>query len=293
MTSKLSKFFVLLLLIVGSIIFIFPFVWLVSTSFKASEDVLAFPPTLIPRPWVWTNYGDAIRALSDDPNIPLTLHNIIHLPMVQFTINTLKIVIFNMIGTIFTAALCAYGFARLRAPGKGIIFTFLLSTMMLPPQVTMIPVFIMFQKFGWINTFKPLIIPAYFGGGAFNIFLLRQFFMTLPKELEEAAIVDGSSRLRIFWQIFLPLSKPALLTVLVFCFLGLWNDFVGPLIYLQDVEKFTLAIGLNLFRGMYATKTPWGPLMAASTLMTLPIIIIFFVCQRYFIQGIALTGTKG
>jgi multiple sugar transport system permease protein len=163
---------------------------------------------------------------------------------------------------------------------------------MLPPQVTMIPVFMLFQKLGWVNTFKPLIIPAYLGGDAFSIFLLRQFFLTLPRDLEEAAIVDGSSRFRIFWQIILPLSKPALLTVMLFSFLWMWNDFMGPLIYLHDIEKFTLAIGLNLFRGMYTIKTPWGPLMAASTIMTFPIIILFFFSQRYFIRGIALTGIK-
>ncbi|MFB3897210.1 MAG: carbohydrate ABC transporter permease [bacterium] len=293
MQPKFYRVIIYSLLIGGSLIFLFPFLWLLGTSFKASKDVLAFPPTLIPHPWVWTNYRDALVSLSEDPNLQLTWANIPRLPMVRFTYNTLYIIFFNIIGALFTSALCAYGFARLRAPGKTVIFTILLATMMLPPQVTMIPVFMIFQKLGWINTFKPLIIPAYFGGGAFNIFLLRQFFLTLPKELEEAAIVDGSGRLRIFWQIILPLSKPALLTVMVFSFLYMWNDFMGPLIYLQDIEKFTLAIGLNLFKGMYATKTPWGPLMAASTLMTLPIIVLFFISQRYFIQGIALTGTKG
>jgi ABC-type glycerol-3-phosphate transport system permease component len=286
------RFLIYFLLIIGATIFLTPFIWLLSTSFKASADVLAFPPRWVPQPWIWTNYSDALISLSDDPNLTLSWENIPKLPFLRFAYNTMFIIFFNLIGSLFTAALCAYGFARLRAPGKGIIFAILLSTMMLPPQVTMIPVFMLFQKLGWVNTFKPLIIPAYFGGGAFNIFLLRQFFLTLPRDLEEAAIVDGSSRFRIFWQIILPLSKPALLTVMIFSFLWMWNDFMGPLIYLHDIEKYTLAIGLNLFRGMYITKTPWGPLMAASTLMTFPIILLFFFSQRYFIRGIALTGIK-
>ncbi len=213
-------------------------------------------------------------------------------PLVRFFGNTLLIILYALLGTVFSSAICAYAFARFKVPGSGVLFAILLATMMLPGVVTLIPIFILFEKIGWINTFKPLIVPAYFGGGAFNIFLLRQFFLTLPKDIEDAASIDGAGWLGILFRIVIPLSKPALITVAIFTFMYLMNEFMTPLIYLHDVEKFNIAVGLNLFRSQYVDRVPWGPLMAASTLMILPMILVFFFAQRYFIKGIALTGMK-
>ncbi len=213
-------------------------------------------------------------------------------PLARFFGNTLLIVLYAMLGTVFSSAICAYAFARFKVPGSGILFAILLGTMMLPGVVTLIPIFILFEKIGWINTFKPLIVPAYFGGGAFNIFLLRQFFLTLPRDLEDAATIDGCGWLGILFRIVLPLSKPALITVSIFAFMYLMNEFMTPLIYLHDVDKFNIAVGLNLFRSQYTERVPWGPMMAASTLMILPMIAVFFFAQKHFIKGIALTGMK-
>jgi ABC-type glycerol-3-phosphate transport system permease component len=188
----------------------------------------------------------------------------------------------------------AYAFARLRAPGRDLLFLLVLSTMMLPQQVTMIPRFILFKELGWYNTFKPLIVPAYFGGGAFAIFLLRQFYMTLPLELDDAATIDGCSRFRIFWNIILPLSKPALATIAIFSFFANWNNLMGPLIYLRSEEKRTLALGLTYFRDETGqTMVPWNLLMAVSLTVAVPPLAVFFFFQRTFVQGIALTGIKG
>jgi multiple sugar transport system permease protein len=272
-----SRGLVHLLLMGGSLIFLFPLLWMVTTSLKPAGEIFSVPPTLIPSVFQWSNYVEAFQIV----------------PFGRHYLNTVFVVSVCVIGNVFTAALCAYGFARLRARGRDVIFALFLATMMLPPQVTMIPVFILFQKLGWINTYWPLIIPAFLGGGAFNVFLLRQFFLTIPRDLEEAGLIDGCSRFMIFWRIFLPLSRPALLTVTIFAFMWHWNDFISPLIYLHDQEKYTLALSLNLFKGMYITRTPWGPLMAASTMMVIPVIALFFALQRYFVEGIALTGIKG
>jgi multiple sugar transport system permease protein len=266
-----------LLLMGGSAIFLFPLLWMVTTSLKPSNEIFSVPPTIIPSVFKWSNYSEAFQIV----------------PFGRHYLNTVFVVTICVIGNVFTAALCAYGFARLRARGRDVIFALFLATMMLPPQVTMIPIFILFQKLGWINTYWPLIIPAFLGGGAFNVFLLRQFFMSIPRDLEEAGLIDGCSRFMIFWRIFLPLSRPALLTVTIFAFMWHWNDFISPLIYLHDQDKYTLALSLNLFKGMYITRTPWGPLMAASTMMILPVIALFFALQRYFVEGIAMTGIKG
>ncbi|NMB45921.1 MAG: carbohydrate ABC transporter permease, partial [Firmicutes bacterium] len=205
--------------------------------------------------------------------------------------NTILIVAFTLFGVLGSSSLSAYGFARLRFPGRDAIFMILLSTMMLPGVVLMIPQFVMFRNLGWIDTFKPLIIPHYFGGGAFNVFLLRQFFRSLPEELSDAARIDGCGEFKIYYRIILPLAKPALATIGIFTFMGTWNDFMGPLIYLNSPEKRTLALGLASFRSLYATH--WNLLMAASTVMVIPIIVLFFGAQRHFVQGIVLTGLKG
>ena len=274
MSLSLQKTLVHTLLVVLSCIFLIPFFWMLSTSLKPDSQILLFPPKWIPEPILWSNYPKAIAAL----------------PFWTYTRNTIVITLFNIVGVIFSSSLVAYAFARLRWPGRNVLFVVLLSTMMLPPQVTMIPVFILFKNLGWVNTFLPLIVPAFFGN-AFFIFLLRQFFMTIPRELEDAARVDGCPWLGIYWHVILPLSKPALATVGVFTFMGVWNDFMGPLIYLNSESKKTLALGLQAFLGEHSAE--WAMLMAVSTLMLLPLLILFFLAQRYFIEGITLTGLKG
>lgn len=214
------------------------------------------------------------------------------MPFALFLRNTVLIVVLTVFGATLSAALCAYGFARLRFRGRQPLFILLLATMMIPGQVTMIPVYIFFKELHWINTYLPLIVPAWFGGGAFSIFLLRQFFQSIPFEMEEAARIDGCGPLSTWWRIILPLSIPALATIAIFTFMGSWNDFMGPLIYINDTDKFTLALGLNLFKGQYGTDTP-HLMMAATLVVLLPILILFFVAQKQFIQGIVVSGVKG
>lgn len=263
-----------ILLFAGSIVMAVPFIWLIRSSLMEPKQIFTFPPEWIPNPFVWANYKNALTAA----------------PFFTYFKNTMFIVVFVMVGTLLTSALSAYSFARFNWPGKKIMFYLLLSTMMLPYAVTIIPNFILWNWLGFINTPVPLIVPAWFGGGAFNIFLLRQFFMTIPKELDEAAIIDGANYFQIFFKILLPLIKPALAVIAIFTFMGTWNDFLGPLIYLSDSDKYTLAIGLAQFKGNYAAQ--WNYLMAASTVVIMPIIVLFFVCQKYFVQGITLTGMK-
>jgi ABC-type glycerol-3-phosphate transport system permease component len=204
------------------------------------------------------------------------------------------IVLLNEIAVVGSASLCAYGFARIDFPGRGFWFAIVLSTMMLPGVVLLIPTFVIFSRIGWVNTYLPLTVPAFFGGGAFNIFLLRQFFRSLPPELADAARIDGCSEFGIYWRIMLPLAKPALATVAVFTFIAAWNDYMGPLLYLsKDPNKYTVALGLAMFRTAFLGRTRWDLLMAASTIMIVPIVVVFFLAQRYFIQGIVTTGLKG
>ena len=262
------------LLIAGSILFSIPFLWMVSTSLKEPADLFLYPPMWIPDPIQWQNY--------------LEVYNMV--PLLTFVKNTLVIVAFNLIGQLLSSSLAAFGFARLRFVGRDTMFLLVLATMMLPGFVTMIPTFVLFKSFGWLNSNKPLIVPAFFGS-AFYIFLLRQFFLSLPRELDEAAELDGCSALDIYWRIILPLAKPVLATVAVFCFISNWNDFFGPLIYLNSLDKMTLALGLALIRTQFHTVQHF--MMAASVMSVLPIIVIFFLAQNYFVQGIALTGRTG
>lgn len=265
----------LAILSLGAILFILPFLWMVSTSLKTPGEVLRFPPTWWPEHPQWQNYPLALSRLD----------------FWRLLGNTLIIVYSNLVGQVLSASLVAFGFARLRFPGRDLLFFVMLSTMMLPSVVTLIPLYVFYKDLGWINTFLPLTLPAYFGGGAFFIFLLRQFFMTIPKELEDAARIDGCSSFEVYWRIFLPLSRPALTTVAIFSFMSHWNDFVGPLIYLRTPDKFTLALGLQTFQGLYSTDYHY--LMAASIVVVSPVILIFFLAQRYFVRGIILTGMKG
>jgi multiple sugar transport system permease protein len=262
---------------------ILPFLWMLSTSLKTLDATMSYPPRWWPDPIQWQNYADVFRH--EKANFLL------------WTRNTLIIAVLGVGGTTLSSALVAYGFAKVRFVGRGPLFALMLSTMMLPFPVTMVSLFAMFKWLGdvsgveWIGTFKPLWVPAWFGS-AFNIFLLRQFFMTIPTELSEAARIDGCSDFGIFWRIILPLARPALAVVALFAFMGIWNDFLGPLVYLQRPEQFTLALGLQNFHSK-AGGTSWHLLMAASTLVVLPIILLFFLTQRTFIEGIATTGTKG
>ncbi|MBX3014828.1 MAG: carbohydrate ABC transporter permease [Caldilineaceae bacterium] len=248
--------------------------FMVSTSLKAMRQISRFPPEWIPEPIIWGNYPDVF----------------LYAPMHRYLLNTLIIVLPTVIGAVFTSSLAAYAFARLRAPGKHALFMLVLATLMLPSVVTLVPTYVLFAKLGWIGTFLPLTLPP-LAGSAFTIFLLRQFFMSLPRELEDAALIDGCSRFRIYWSIVMPLSKPVLATVTIFAFMGAWNDYLGPLIYLGNQSQYTLSLGLQAFVQYH--RAEWGMLMAASTMMVLPVILIFFFAQQNFVQGITLTGIKG
>ena len=262
---------------------IVPFLWMVSTSLKPLEQTTEYPPRLLPEPVRWQNYAEVFTHSKAN--------------FLLWTRNTLVLVVLGVAGTTLSSALVAYGFAKMRFRGRGVMFAVMLSTMMLPFPVTMVSLFALFRWLGdtsgvpWLGTFKPLWVPAWFGS-AFNIFLLRQFFLTIPNELSEAARIDGCSDLGIFCRIILPLSRPALAVVALFAFMGTWNDFLGPLVYLQRPEQFTLSLGLQNFQSK-AGGTSWHLLMAASTLVVLPVIVLFFLAQRTFIEGIATTGTKG
>ena len=262
-------------LISCTVILILPFLWVLSTSLKGDEQIFTIPPKFIPDTFHWESYIEVFERM----------------PFLTYFLNSTFITIITIIGTVFSSSLVAYAFACLRWPGRDTVFVLVLATMMLPIQVTMIPIFVMFKDIGWLNTFKPLTVPAFLGGGAFNIFLLRQFFLSLPKSLFDAARIDGCSEFRIYYQIALPLAKPALATVAILTFLFTWNDFLGPLIYLSDQLKGTLALGLAMFTGQHQTE--WRLLMAASVLMMLPVIVIFFFFQKYFIQAFTTSGIKG
>jgi ABC-type glycerol-3-phosphate transport system permease component len=269
------RLFIWVLLVVGAIIMALPFVWLVSSSLKEERQIFQFPPSWIPNPVRWQNYTDALT----------------YKPFNIYLMNTMIIVFLNMVAIVGSASLCAYGFARIKFPGRDFWFSIVLATMMVPYFVLMIPQFIIFSRLGWVDTFLPLTVPFFFGGGAFNIFLLRQFFRTLPNELSDAARIDGCNEFQIYARIIMPLAKPALATVAIFTFLFSWNDFIGPLLYLSSPEHFTVAIGLATFRSVMRTR--WDLLMAASTAMILPVVLLFFFAQRYFIQGIVMSGLKG
>ncbi|MGQ9629203.1 MAG: carbohydrate ABC transporter permease [bacterium] len=269
-----KRFLIHGVIISGAVICIIPFLWMLSTSFKTPDEVLLFPPKWIPSEIQWGNYWEVFAQM----------------PFLTFFKNSATVTLLGIVGQLLSSSLVAFGFARMRFPLRNALFILMLSTLMLPYAVTMIPVFIIFKYLGWLNTLKPLIVPAFFGN-PFYIFLMRQFIMTVPAELDESAKIDGCNAFHIYYRIVLPLCKPVIATIIVFSFVFYWNDFMGPLIYLNDVEKYTVAIGLRLFQGQYGTF--FHLLMAASTIALLPILILFFFAQRYFIEGIALTGLKG
>jgi len=260
-------------LIVLAAVFAIPFIWLLSTSLKPTEQLFKLPWEWIPRPFMWSNYAEATTFI----------------PFFLYLKNTVYITVFNVVAMLISCSLVAYGFARIQWPGRDALFFVLIATLMIPGAVLLIPTFIIFRNLGWVGTPHPLTWPA-FAGNAFYIFLLRQFYDTIPRELSSAAKIDGASEFQTYWLIILPLSRAALAAVALFTFLANWNDFIGPLIYLSDKSQFTLAIGLYGF--LSRVKTEWGLLMAAATLMVSPVIVLFFFTQRTFIQGITMTGLK-
>jgi ABC-type glycerol-3-phosphate transport system permease component len=262
------------ILIIGSALFFTPFLWILSTSLKTSAQVFIFPPQWIPDPIMWGNYKEAMTVL----------------PFHRYFINTSIVVVAATLGVIFSSSIVGYAFARLRAPGRDFLFVLLLSTMMLPQQVTMIPRYVIFQKLGMVNTLWPLIVPSWVGG-AYDIFLMRQFLMTLHHELDDAAKIDGCGFFGIYWRILMPNSKPAILTIAILHLMWKYNDFMTPLIYLSSMDKYTVSLGLALFQGRFLVS--WNLLMAATVVCIIPLILLFFVVQKYFIQGIVLTGIKG
>ena len=261
-------------LLLSGIVFVAPFLWTVVTSLKVSAQIFTWPPIFIPQPIQWRNYYDAMTFV----------------PFGRYFLNSLFLCLIVAIGTLLSNTLVAYGFARIDWIGRDVVFILVLSTIMLPSQVTMIPVYIIFRNLGWIGGFLPLTVPA-FAASAYFTFLLRQFFRTIPFELSDAARIDGCSELGILRYVILPLSKPALTTVALFTFIGTWNDFLGPLIYLHDQKLYTVALGLQQFQSRYVT--PINQLMAASTVAIIPVLIVFLLAQRMFIEGITITGMSG
>lgn len=266
-----------IILLAGGITFLLPFFWLLSTSLKAPGKEFSFPPQWIPNPAIWQNYPDTLFGV---------------LPFDQFFINTFIIAFLSLIGTVLSSALVAFGFARIKFVGRDMLFVVLLATLMLPPSVTIIPTFILFRTLGWIDTWLPLIVPSFFGS-AFSIFLMRQFYMTIPYDLDEAAKIDGASNLMIWWRILLPLSTPVLATIAVLSFMDDWNSFLRPLIFITTLDKQMLGVGLAFFRGLSSGYSKWNLMMAASVMMTLPIILLFFFAQHYFVKGIVMSGMGG
>ncbi len=269
-------------LIALSLIFLAPLLWMVSTAVKPLDQTMVSPPVWIPERPQWDNFWKALSYNSEDLG---------YIPFLVYGRNTLFVTVLAVIGSVVSNALVAYSFARLRWKGRDLLFGVTLATMMVPGPVLMVPTYVLFREFGWIGTLRPLWVPAFFGG-AFNIFLLRQFLKTIPMELSEAARIDGASEWQTFLRVIVPLAKPALTVVALFTFMWAWNDFMGPLLYLTDQSTFTLSMGLQFFQSQH-TGTPWNLLMAASLIVVLPVILVFLFAQRVFIQGIATTGIKG
>jgi multiple sugar transport system permease protein len=265
------------LVLIGAVVLMVPFAWMISSSLKPLDQIFVEPPVWIPNPIMWVNYYDAWTAL----------------PFTQFLFNTLFITLLGGSAGVFTSALVAYGFARFNFRGRDTLFVVLLATMMLPYVVTVIPGFLIWRQFNLINTYDPLVFYGLVGGGAFYIFLMRQFMVSIPPELEEAARMDGANTMQIFLRIVLPLVKPALLAVAIFSFQGYWNEFLGPLLYLNDMDKYTMTLGTFFFVGGTNEAPKWHWLMAMSTLIAVPILAIFFAAQKQFIEGITMTGLKG
>lgn len=273
-TVLFTRSLLLAILLTISVMFILPFFWMLMTSLKAPAELMKWPPGWFPDTFRWQNYEKAVT----------------YIPFFRYVGNTMVITLGSIVGILISCPMVAYGFSHINWPGRDVLFVVMLMTIMIPFPVTMLPLYVLFARIGWINTYLPLVLPLFFGV-PFYIFLLRQFFMTIPGELTDAARIDGASEPRIYLQLILPLTKPALATVVLFQFLSSWSDFLGPLLYLRDSDMFTIAVGLQMFHSEHDTE--FHLLMAASTALTVPIIVIFYMVQRTFIQGIALTGLHG
>ncbi|SDH09421.1 carbohydrate ABC transporter permease [Nonomuraea jiangxiensis] len=264
-----------LLLIVATAVFVLPFLWMVTTSLKSDAENLAFPPQFLPDSFHFENYAKGWSG---------------NLPFNSFLLNSVLITALSMVGNLISCVLPAYAFARLRARASGVMFSLMLATMMIPREITLVPKYIMFAQLGWVDSYLPLVVPEFFGV-ALYIFLLRQFFTTIPQEVIDAARIDGASELRILWRIMLPLSKPAIASIMLFSFVGNWNQYLESVIYLRTTEKFTIPLGLAMFSGQYATQ--YNQMMAVALITLMPVLILFFIAQKTFIRGVTLTGIAG
>jgi len=265
----------LAVLLAMSAAFLFPFIWSISASLKPLGQVYEYPPTLGVSDPQWSNYPEALGKL----------------PFGRFLLNTVIICTASVAGQLLTGSMAGYAFARLKWPGRDVLFIVLLAGMMLPAQVLLIPHFVLFKNLDWVNTYKPLIVPSWLGGSAFFIFLFRQFFRAVPGELVEAARLDGAGEWQIYWRIFLPLSKPVLVTVALMSFVAHWQAFIGPLIYLSDFQRYPVSLGLRMYQSLEGSFV--NLLMAASLVATVPLVILFLLGQRYFTRSLLLTGSKG
>ncbi len=263
-----------IVLVLASAAFILPLLWMVTTSLKSESSVLEFPPRFMPDEWHWENYPNAFTAM----------------PFATFTRNSIVVTVLSVVGNLVSCILPAYAFARLRSRMRGPMFAAMLATMMIPGQVTLVPKFLLFSKVGLVDSYWPLVLPNFFGT-ALLIFLLRQFFMTIPEELVDAARIDGAGELRILWRVMIPLSMPAIATVTLMSFVSTWGEYLDPLIYLRSTDKFTIPLGVALFRGEHDDQ--YHLMMAISVMALTPIIVVFLAAQKYFIRGITLTGIAG
>ncbi len=271
---RIASILATLLLLGGAVVIMIPLLWTVCMALKPASEM--YTDNFFPKELAWGNFYEAVTSID----------------FFLYLKNTLMIVLPNLVGTVVSSAIVAYGFSRFDFKGKRVWFLILLATMMLPSQVTMIPTYLIYRQIGWVNTVLPLVVPAFFGGGAFNIFLVRQFMSGIPKDFDEAARIDGAGPFKIFARVLVPMCRPVMTAVGIFTFMGTWNDFNGPLIYLYDSKKYTLSLGLAFFKGLYTSK--WNLMMAATVLVMLPVSILFFIAQDYIIDGIAISsGTKG
>lgn len=264
-------------LVAGAIFFLFPLAWMVGTSLKTVEEVGRPQLTLMPNDPQWENYDDLLHEDS----------------FYRAYANSIFIVTMVLFGTISSVSLVAFAFSRLEWAGRGAVFALMMSTLMLPYQATLVPQYVMFNEMGWVRTFNPITLPGFFAGGAALVFLLRQFMLTIPKELDEAAMIDGANPIQIWWYVIMPLSRPAVATISVFLFVGQWNNLIQPLIYLQRPQLYTMPIYVAQKNNMQDVPIPWQDIMAASVLFVIPVLVVFVFTQRYFIEGITTTGTKG
>jgi multiple sugar transport system permease protein len=274
--SKRVDWLALVLLVVLALLVIFPILWMLRTSLMSNAEVSKYPPRFLPSKWLFSNYYKTVTTST--------------FRFGPYLLNTLGIALPSVLGVVVTASMAAYAFARMAFRGKNLLFALCIGSMLMPPAVTLIPIFIMWSRLGFYNTYVPLIVPQFLGGGAFNIFLIRQFMLGIPMDLDEAAMIDGASRPSILVRIILPVLRPVLITVGLFTFIVSWNDVLGPVIYLSDAARYTISLGLAIFKGGYGTN--WVAIMCASTLAVLPALALYTVGQRYFVEGIVLSGLK-